>query len=394
MKICIHNKNVKYCDPISRLLTILGIWGFHSLSVQGAVVYSTIPASLANSYDSHAFYAQKTDMLGNYVELGGTERYLNAITVTMVTWAKAADHLAYTNPAGWNHDLTVVLYSVGPGDSPTLTHLASKTNQNQLIPWKPTDIPTNGKAFNVTFNFDGNVQLPDRFVIGITYKTMGHGFYANEADPELTSPGPYNELNVGMRNVSPTAGAEVLLNNPVTPESDPTDYVFIVNDTAGATLYGQPDAGRDPMIEIQASAAPTSSLSPYDTWIQSYLNTNGVSPALRNEDPDRDGLSNLTEFAFGTDPTNNSPNPITISRSSNAITITWLQRNDGAATYTNRSTTNLTTGFPPGNSPNFQPGPSTNQTILPRPQYTRYQFATNPSAFLRHFYRVDAQEAP
>jgi hypothetical protein len=102
----------------------------------------------------------------------------------------------------------------------------------------------------------------------------------------------------------------------------------------------------------------------------------------------------LAEFAFGLDPTANSPNPITIARSNTTVTITWLQRNDNSATYTNRSTTNLTTGFPVGNSTNFPGSLSANTNNLPRPEYSRYQFSTNVSAFLRHFYKVDAAEAP
>jgi hypothetical protein len=115
---------------------------------------------------------------------------------------------------------------------------------------------------------------------------------------------------------------------------------------------------------------------------------------LRSADPDGDGLSNLAEFAFGLNPTASSPNALTIARSNTTVTLTWLQRNDGSATYTNRSTTNLSTGFPSGSSTNFSGSLSSDTNNLPSTNYSRYQFSTNVSAFLRHFYKVDAAEAP
>lgn len=391
-----------------KTILVLLLIGLQS-QLRGAVVYSTIPSTLEPSYSSYPMYVNHADIFGNYVKLDGTERYLNQITVTMVTWAKEAEHLSYgSTPGGWNHDLTLVVYEVvGTGTTPTLVHLASKTNEDQFIPWKNTPSSYSGQAFNVTFTFDGNVALPEQFVIGITYKTQGYGFYADENDPEITVAGPYNELNVGL--ITPALldqpiGSEVLLDDPsTTSTNDLTDFTFAIKDGDG-TLYNRltNTPTGNPMFRVEASANPTSSLGPYETWALSYLGTNGVSPALRSDDPDQDGLNNLTEFSFGLDPTVNSPNPITITRTNivtNTVTNTivklrWLQRNDGSVTYTNRSTTNLTTGFPLGNSPQFTSPQSEDQTFLPRPQYTRIEFSTNTSAFLRHFYKVDAQEAP
>lgn len=353
---------------------------FDNIPEPGQTNYNT-------SYFSHGFQAQGTTELGNLVNFSGTARKLNTIKVNMVTYAQSNSWTAWAatnssaSSSGYNHELILRVYSLT--SSNTVQLLTYQTN-NVLVPWAQpsginsfTGLPNTGQAFTVSYDFSAaNILLPNSAIISIGFNTQSYG------DSPIGSAGPYDALNFGVMYSS---------NTIVGSDTDPNSVFRVKN---GEIFYPEtgPDwQGNAPMMEVTATETPS---APYDAWIASYGYTVGAAPALRSADPDGDGLSNLAEFAFGLDPTANSPNPITISRSNTVVTLQWLQRNDGSATYTNRSTTNLSTGFPAGNSTNFVSSVSTNTNNLPRAEYSRYQFSTNTSAFLRHFYKVDAQEVP
>jgi len=354
--------------------------GFVSLSAsQGAtVVFNNIPTVGQTGYDSsyysHGFEAQNTAELGNVVGLAGTARKLNTVTITMVTHAKSADWSALyaANNSGWYHNLMLTVWKADASEI-----LATQTIST-LVPWANPDPNQFGTAFNVGFNFASeNITLPNTVLVSVAYNTQNDGF-----DP-IGAAGPYDALNYGTFDFAPFVGTDI------SPGAVMRVFSADTNTIVFETAPGWNN--RTPMMEITATEV---SQTPYDVWIASYGYTVGVSPALRSDDPEGDGMDNLTEFAFGLDPTVNSPNPITISRSNTVVTLQWLQRNDGSATYTNRSTTNLTTGFPAGTSTNFVATVSTNTNNLPRAEYTRYTFSTNTSALVRYFYKVDAQEVP
>lgn len=368
------------------ILQSLVFWGqsatvtiFDNIPEPGQTNYNT-------SYFSHGFQAQGTTELGNLVNFAGTARKLDTIKVNMVTYAQSNSWTAWaaTNSSattsGYYHELILRVYTLT--SSNTVQLLTFQTN-NVLVPWAQpsginsfTGLPNTGQAFTVSYNFSAaNILLPDSAIISIGFNTQSYG------DSPIGSGGPYDSLNFGVMYSS---------NTIVGSDANPNDVFRVQNGVIYYPETGTNWTGNAPMMEVTASSA-----APYDTWIATYSNYNsGTAPGRRTDDPDGDGLSNLAEFAFGLDPTANSPNPITISRSNTVVTLQWLQRNDGSATYTNRSTTNLSTGFPVGNSTNFVAVNSTNTNNLPRPEYVRREFSTNTSAFLRHFYKVDAQEAP
>jgi hypothetical protein len=339
-------------------------------SGQGAVVvFDNIPevgqTGYNASYISHSYQAHGTFELGNSVNLAGTARKLQTVTVTMVTHANANDWQAlYTaNPVGWNHDLTLTVWTANAGQVLTSKKLTT------LVPWNNPVGGNDGSAFNVSFDFSSdNITLPNTVLVSLAFNTQNIG--------------PFDSLNYGTFEYAPFTGSDV------TPGEVMRIFSANTNNIVFETAPGW--TNRTPMMEITATQG-----SPYDTWIATYSNYSAsVAPGRRTDDPDGDGLNNLAEFAFGQDPTLNSPNPITIARSNTLVTIQWLQRNDGSVNYTNRSTTNFTTGFPVGNSTNFVAALSTNTNNLPRAEYSRHQFSTNISGFLRHFYKVDAQEVP
>ena len=102
-----------------------------------SVVYNAVPTTLAPSYPSQPFQAQQTRQFGDYVHLAGTNRALNSVTITMVTWAPNSDW-PLMPAGGWNHPFTINIYNVVPG-APlnTLGSLIATSTQNKLVPWRP-----------------------------------------------------------------------------------------------------------------------------------------------------------------------------------------------------------------------------------------------------------------
>jgi len=360
-----------------RIVLFAVIFGAINLfeSQAAVVIFDNIPQAGQTGYDSsyysHGFESQNTAELGNVVNLAGTARKLDTVTITMVTSAKAEDYAALyaANNSGWNHSLMVTIWKADASEVLTTKTITS------LIPWATPSGNNTAMAFNVAFDFSSeNITLPNSVLVSVAYNTEHCGY------APLGVIGPYNSLNYGTFDYAPFVGTD----------ATPGEVMRVLSSDTNAIVFETAPGwtNRTPMMEITATETST---PPYDAWIASYGYTVGSGPALRLSDPDGDGINNLTEFAFGLDPTAKSLSPITIARSNTTITLTWLQRNDNSATYTNRSTTNLMTGFPSGNSTNFVASTSTNTNNLPGLAYTRYQFSTNTASFLRSFYKVDAE---
>ncbi len=189
-----------------------------SLVTAQTTVYDALPATLAPSYPSQPFQAQQTTEFGDYVHLGGTNRQLNTVTVTMVTWAPHSDW-PLMSPAGWSHNFTINIYNVTAG-SPLNTKgsLIATSTQLKSIPWRPAADPTcpggtawragngtcnNGYAFNLSFDMSSlNAVLPNDIIIGIAYNTQSYG------TPPVGSPGPYNSLNVAVIGTPASVGSD------------------------------------------------------------------------------------------------------------------------------------------------------------------------------------------
>ena len=106
-------------------------------------VYNAVPASLAPSYPSQPFQAQQTTEFGDYVHLAGTNRVLNTVDLTMVTWAPKSDWPLVGTPTDWTHNFTINIYNVVPG-SPLNTKgsLIATSTQLKAVPWRPAADPT------------------------------------------------------------------------------------------------------------------------------------------------------------------------------------------------------------------------------------------------------------
>lgn len=207
-------------------------------------VYDALPSvTPQTNYPSQGFQATSTSQLGDYVHLGGTNRILNDVTVTLSDWAKfsnySSDPLYSGNSTSWSHPITLNVYSshLGTNGAPD-TLLATKT-QSVSIPWRPESdsscgLTSNGTGWKVgdaCFNLSGiasnatfdlsslNAALPNDVIVGVAYNTNTYG-----ASP-IGLPGPYESLNVAV----PT-------NQAVTVGSDKNaDRVFL--NTSHAAFY-------------------------------------------------------------------------------------------------------------------------------------------------------------
>lgn len=216
------------------LFVAIALFATATIASAQTTVYNAVPNVLAPAYPSQPFQAQQTNEFGDYVQLAGTNRVLNSVTITMVTWAPQADPAnvsycglfpALCSPTGWDHSFTLNIYGTPTGaanirDVPAGPPIATVT-QTKFVPWRPAEDPVNcptkdqpgyaykwqavpgpadtncfnGFAYNVTFDMSSlNQLLPNDVVVGIVYNTQTYG------PSPLGVGGPFDSLNVAVPN--------------------------------------------------------------------------------------------------------------------------------------------------------------------------------------------------
>lgn len=181
------------------------------------VVYDALPSvSPATNYPSQAFQATSTSEFGDYIHLGGANRVLDKVTVTMSNWAKYSDYSSNPQYSGdstyWTLPITVNIYDKQFDANGIPTHKIATVTQTQSILWRPasdsTCAPTaNGTGWKVNdtcYNYSGiasnaifdlselHVTLPDDIVVSVAYNTQTKGYTPTGIA------GPYNSLNVAV----------------------------------------------------------------------------------------------------------------------------------------------------------------------------------------------------
>ncbi|MEY4488192.1 MAG: hypothetical protein RIQ79_700 [Verrucomicrobiota bacterium] len=96
----------------------------------------------------------------------------------------------------------------------------------------------------------------------------------------------------------------------------------------------------------QASVTTASASSPLQTWRLGYFSSaantgNGANTA----DPDADGLSNLVEYALGTNPTASNASPVVLGIATGQLTLTFSPVVDASLTYVIEASTDLTAAW-------------------------------------------------
>lgn len=181
------------------------------------VVYDALAS--VNPLTNHAslgYQATSTDEFGDYIQLGGENRVLDDVTVTLSSWARWSDRATWdastydeSNSATFSHPITLNIYaSTLTGGVPN-TLLATST-QTFEIPYRPDGFAFNGIAHNITFDLSSlNAILPSEVIVGVEYNTQTHG------DAPLGIAGPYNSLNVAVPSSQPVAVGQDLDVNSV-----------------------------------------------------------------------------------------------------------------------------------------------------------------------------------
>jgi hypothetical protein len=180
------------------------------------VIYDGIPSPLPPNVVSQGYECCAVFEFGDNIKFSGNRRSLGTVTLTMSDWAKHSDFPAL--PAqGWTHPITLNLYNVDHSSpNPAVGALIKTLTQTFVIPWRPEADPTcpggiawrasdgkcyNGFAFNIIFDFtSSNVVLPDEIIFGIAFNTSDYG--TNPLRSTNPGGGPYDSLNVGLRDTS------------------------------------------------------------------------------------------------------------------------------------------------------------------------------------------------
>ena len=180
---------------------------------EGPVSFGNIPLALDLSYLSIPADRQGVIGMGNLVGSdGGAGEFVQAVKTVLVTWAPASawPEWAERDESGYYHPVEAGIYGVQRGDAGEILDFEYTGASECLIhvPWRPTvapdggPYPYNGHAFEVTIPFVDRVELPEEYVVLISYNTGAAG-----ARP-IGEPGPYDSLNYGLRKGEPRRGLD------------------------------------------------------------------------------------------------------------------------------------------------------------------------------------------
>jgi hypothetical protein len=153
--------------------------------------------------------------------------------------------------------------------------------------------------------------------------------------------------------------------------------------TYGATLLLRTGDSSQPLFVLPVSLA----ITPRATWRQTHFGTaQNSGNAADTADPDHDGIINILEYAFNTDPNAASANPISFAVAGNHLTVTFKCAHPAPAdlSYTPQVASDLTSAV-------WNSGPAfTSQTVTDNGDGTETVVVTDnatigstPAHFLR-----------
>ncbi len=199
-------------------------------------IYDSNPSPLPGNVSSQGFECCQVAEFGDQVAFAAaTPRHLQQATVTMSSWATKASWPTIGDAVGFDHPLTLNIYSVGPivAGNPTLGTLLGSFPKLVHVPYRKAADPINcattpahperngtqwtadggvtcfnGQAFQVTFDLSGlGVAVPDQIVWGVAYNTSEFG--VTPLRPSAPAGGPYDSLNVGAEGAGASVGTDV-----------------------------------------------------------------------------------------------------------------------------------------------------------------------------------------
>jgi hypothetical protein len=245
-------------DIVRRHL-LAGVMGmFASGAASAAVIYDSIPAPLPPNVVSLGYQATATSEFGDRIGFAGVERQLTNVTLTLSSWALQSQNAGVGDATGYDHQLRLNLYNVGPGAS-VGSLIASETITAHIL-WRPEASAGcgsawlagdgncyNGLAFNVVFDLTG-VNVPDQVIYGLEFNTQTYG------DNPIGADGPYNSLNFGLAEVAPSVGTDL---NPDATYWNTSFGGFLSNPANAGTFSEDPNwSPYTPAIRFEAVPEP------------------------------------------------------------------------------------------------------------------------------------------
>lgn len=342
----IHDGNPKGIDPTNLPVGVASQIRYRSQNQTAATItpqlaFQNGPDTLSLSYNSIGLQANGLWGMGKCVRLAGTARKLHSCDVTLVTWARYNNDATYgylnwanANPSlvvpptpgvsipgnsgGWYHPVTITFYDYN-GEAQTWTCLARKTVE-AFIPWRPMfdanggAYTLNGYAFRVPFSFPDGVVLPDDVWVTVGFNTNTAG------EQPVGAPGPYDALNLSQagsiltgtdilsayqllyRNWTWTSGLSPL---PAAPMlrlwTIPTNETLTPPSAVGNYEVKTVFTGKG--LSGQATTAMTIGYD-FTSWKEREIAAGRLPTGQAGDldDPDKDGITNLQEFAFALNP--------------------------------------------------------------------------------------------
>ena len=286
----------------------------------------------------------------------------------------------YVSPNGF------VAFSPFGGDTSTNTMLPGGSAPSNSIAffWDDLNLSTTGHVYTLTDPINGTFTLQFQNVVfkntaatvncQLILKTTG------EILMEYQSLAYSNTCTVGVQNAARNQGLTVAFNQNylksgfavrLTPVSwlgldgnagfAPVSASNVVNvafnpaglayGTYSATLLVQTGDANQPLVTLPVSLA----ITPRATWRQTHFSTaQNSGNAADTADPDHDGIINILEYAFDTDPNVPNANPISFAIVGNHLTVTFKRTHPAPADiiYTPQVANDLASGVW-NSGPNF-----------------------------------------
>ncbi len=278
----------------------------------------------------------------------------------------------YVSPNGF------VTFSPFGGDTSTNTTLPGGSAPSNGIAffWDDLDLSTSGHVYTLADPINGTFTLEFQNVrFKSTTATVNCQFIlktTGEILMQYQSLAFSNTCTVGVQNAARTQGLTVAFNqnylqsgfavrlmpvswlgfdgnagfapvsasNVVNVSFNPAGLAY---GTYSATLLVQTGDANQPLVTLPVSLA----ITPRATWRQTYFGTaQNSGNAADTADPDHDGIINILEYAFDTDPNVANSNPISFAVVGNHLTVTFKRTHPAPAdiSYTSQVADDLTSG--------------------------------------------------
>lgn len=211
------------------------------------------------------------------------------------------------------------------------------------------------------------LSMTDPVLVGLVVSSYSAGNYSTAVFDNLSGFSASNaapQCNIGTAPTA-TIGSSVLLSGTASDDGLPGDSSLTVTWTKlsgnGSVTFGSPNAASSTVtfsetgnyvLRLSANDGATTVFqdlpisvtgSGYDTWISSYPGATSL-PGV-NEDPDRDGLSNLLEYALGGNPSLKDASTLLSTATTGAGASTYLaltfRRAQADITYTVQGSSDL-----------------------------------------------------